>query len=334
MTKGRKSIIIWILFVVILFVVIVSLLITTSYAIYTNLSGKKGIVVVGGEDICNYSSDKLNNYPYESNLASSLDNQLYVTFENGVRTIDFTVTNTSRKGNGIANRHDIGYNIILTVQNIQGDDITSSAQVTVSKDNTQLSFGANGVSANVFYLGGGSIASHSYTVNFPEGCEDAMVVSIEARPLSENKHATMNTTLYRKFVPTATISSDYIFSCVGKFSDNNGEESNIPEQYHGFNYLITVNNGSGTVTLEWNSEYLMLDKAIFAKIGITDANVISNGNLRSVSFAVDASSVEQNYEMIFYKSAMYPIPAPTWNDMDYSGEGDSSWYVRTIGQEE
>lgn len=328
MDKTMKRRIVTIIAVIVL---IASLLATAIQAIYTNLSGKKGIVVVGGEEICNYASDKLNNYAYGSDLASAPDNQMYVRFEGENRTLSFTVSNISGRGNGIANRYDIGYNIIMRVHNLGGDDITSTAQVTVSKDSAPLSFDGSGVSNEVFYLGGGAIATHTYTVQFPEGCEDNMVVSVEARPLAENKSATMNTTLFRRFVPTVTASAEYNFSCIGRFSDEDGNTS--PDLFHAFNYLVTVSNGSGTVTLTWNANYLGLDGATYAKIGRTAGDIVTSGNLCSIEFHVDASSIEQNFDIIFYKLGEYPSSPLTWDDLECSGASDLAWFVKTVGEE-
>lgn len=308
-TFKRKTI----LYIIIALVVLVTA-IPLSYALYLNQAGKKGIITTSSTE-ARFSSNILKQYPHASAVGNRFEKSYVLNFfgkEESEYLINFNVTNAHVANKTLINNQDIVYDVLITLvldESVEFDaenrpKISVNEQEFVDITSTSFTF------PNQTLAYGVAVSKNDYRFKFPAYMLDNATVIIEARPQEQYFDATLKTVLYREFLLTNT-NNEYVydFLCTGKFSDKKEEE--LSTDYRGFNYVISVQNGSGTATLRWNTDYLLIDQGFLDDVYEEQSvSPIDEGNgISSLTIAVN-SNVNNKYDIYFTRNNA--IPSESW----------------------
>ena len=264
-----------------------------SYAAYTNFSSAKRVVSAQSESQMLFLSDML--YIESKNTESNAYQRKRVVLgeDNG---FTFEIYNYNPGNEAIYSKQDITYTLNAKV--ISG--VGSLESYKILYDNQEYSFAA--VSKLQLTLNGNQLSAHSFRLIVPEEDKDQMMISVEAVPLDECYDIT-NQKKLAAIIMTGELITQRTWS--GHFLD--GQEGHVPDDYDGFNYEIS-GNGEGTITLEWDSDVLMISPWFVSQIGSKN---VSDGSIR---FPVGGENQPSAYQTQFDKSGKWD-PRIGWADL-------------------
>lgn len=273
-----------------------------TFAAYVNQGYKKG-VVAANRGAVRFSSDVLVLIPEGSAAASKSQP---VTFGDAeiAETVSFTIYNHPY-GNPIqTNNSDITYDLTFEIIGSGG----------APKPTISFPGGEHAMTSDTYTLQktltGGAASSHTYAIHFPGASIGAYQLLVTAVPANiSSKKATDRNMLSCLYVPvlvTEAQSSETIAS--GEFIDPRA--SNLPSEYHAFNYRLTLQNFEGDVVLTWD-DTLQPDPFFIEMMEAEAGAVLTN---RTLSF----SSTEEmaGYEFIFYRTEVPFTDADSWTELD------------------
>lgn len=242
-----------------------------SMAAYTNFNSVKKVVSTGKPKDTLFSS----NYLYltgESDLYSSRRITPATEGENSSFTVQ--IYNYVYGNPSAWNTETIVYTFQVIVKpRVDGNSLPVEAGSITVKMGTDSATAIDEAGNKKYTFTGHSLSSesatqNSYTITFPNSIKDQIKLEITATPTEMTK--TGNKKL-AAVISMATLEATKHWT--GKFLD---DQSSTPDQYDGYNYEIS-GNGTGTVTLQWDSSKLQISKwfADENKIDVVDGKSLN-----------------------------------------------------------
>lgn len=271
-----------------------------SMAAYTNFNSVKKVVSTGKPKDTLFSS----NYLYltgESDSYSSRRITPATTGENSSFTIQ--IYNYVYGNPSAWNTETIVYKFQVVVKpRVDGNSLPDDAEKVSLKigDNTVIGE-TNGAFRSYSIIGtlnNTAANQNSYTITVPNSIKDQIKLEITATPTDMTK--TGNKKL-AAVISMATLEATKHWT--GKFLD---DQSSTPDQYDGYNYEIS-GNGTGTVTLQWDSSKLQISKWFADEKTITKEN-----GWKSLNIEVGDQTA---YQFQFYRVPSVTMPED-WTAMN------------------
>ena len=291
-----------------------------SYAAYTRQAFQRGVARNGEAETIRFTSDYLQNCAnettetdYSSKVISYTDSQ-----KNSGDSVEFEfcIYNYANGNKSQVSQKSITYDLEIKFSDGSGSGyvVTDDTGSTVNPDSSGICKVENKtLISNV-------AKEHKYKLLFPGSDIDKLRIIITATPT--NLSITNNQKLAIVITPcTGTMTSAFSFD--GKFIDAPEEGNNpAPTQYYGFNYEISISTGIADVTLEWNADYLEIDRFFLydllkdgnendAQINTKISQVLKD---KKIIFKMDQAGGTGDYLIPFYRTNVKEIPA-TWDEL-------------------
>ena len=263
--KQKKQLYLLILLVLVCLV----LLLTGTYAAYTNTAYAKRVVTTG---IDNSAVPFSSNYLYEHNGGSTYIRHVITVPKNGSTPVDLAICNYPFKDSTRVSNSDITYKLTIEVVNKSGVDTGKTPPaITPSSDSYELK--------------GGQISINTHTVSFTHEQVTTFKDCLVRITATSTKGLSTSKTLAAEFelISASEMTSEWR----GQFTD---EEN--PEDLSAFNYEV-YGTAEGTVTITWDGNVTL------SKWSRDDLAPGSTGN--SISFDVGGEGKPTSYLMQFYR---------------------------------
>lgn len=264
------------------------LVVTGSFAAYTNFSSVKRVVSVKSRNQVLFSSNLL--YSEEKDEISSGYKYKKITLNTDLDTQEkyFTVEiyNYNIGDTSTYNNKTITYKLNATVYT----DIENAAGYMVNGTSFQESNGSYFVELPGQQLLNDSFHSNSYKFIVPQIDADQVKICVEAIPDVDSYSATDNRKL-AAYVTTGEVEMEKNWA--GHFLDET--EGRYPYQYDGFNYEIS-GNGYGKVILTWETDKLQISPWFPKEVGVNNPDLSSG----TIEFGVGGANQPSAYQTQFY----------------------------------
>lgn len=282
-----------------------------SYAAYTSQAYQRGVARNRDSETVRFTSN------YMQNCASSAQNSDYVgrtvLFSEADKndpektlSIDLYVYNYANDNTTLVSQRDITYTLEVSFIDRKGADNQYSVSYEENGQPTSLTADSNGKYTSVNRtLIGRNPYSHKYTITFPAKDLDQLKIIAVATPVSASMSVTNNQKLAATIAPCIS-SATNPFSSNGEFIHASGD---MPADYDGFNYEISISSGKANATLTWDTSMVEIDNYFLQKIGKTTtdlkdadtgAAVTKTTTRVSLEFIMDQSSGTGDYLIPFY----------------------------------
>lgn len=263
--KQKKQLYLLILLVLVCLV----LLLTGTYAAYTNTAYAKRVVTTGIDtNAVPFSS----NYLYEYSSGSTYVRHVITVPKNGSTPVDLAIYNYPLKDSTRFSSDAISYELKISV---------------VGKDGSAIGLNPPSIEPNAgkYTLPGGQISTNVFTITFAHDDVTTFKDCLVRITAASTKGLSTSKTLAAEFelISASEMTSDWR----GQFTD---EEN--PEDLSAFNYEV-YGTAEGTVTITWDGN------VILSKWSRDDLAPGSTGN--SISFDVGGEGKPTSYLMQFYR---------------------------------
>lgn len=267
-----------------------------SFAAYTNFNSVKRVVSTGKNNSILFSS----NYLYLEDKNKGSDDyrlrQVSTTTTNNTSSFTLKISNYLYDDTAHVNTKDITYTLNISLQPKGGDDPLTGASITIGNTTyeTSASIGNQKLAKN-------TASRNEYTISVPASIKDKANILIETIPDDTSYGATDNQKLAALITMTEPAP---VKTWTGQFIDDDNNKQ--PKDYDGFNYEIS-GNGTGTVTLTWNSTKLQISPWFKEELGILDDS-------QSITFSVGGDGQTSAYQTQFYKVGKWDDQT-SWGDV-------------------
>lgn len=270
----------------------VLLVISVSFAAYTNFNSVKRVVSTKSDSEPLFSSNLLN--LETSDAVKYRYRQVTPNINDGNATFILEIHNYQLHDVTTFNQKTIVYDLIATLQPQPGTDLTGQF---VNFKIAETSFNNETLTLTNESLAGGGENTNTYLFTIPAEYKDKVNIQIEAVPNNSSYDATKQQKLAAIVTMTEIVVSK---TWTGEFIDT---ERSIND-YDGFNYEIS-GNGQGTVTLKWKSDMLQISPWSAKQLSNSDPtrSTDSDGEWSTLDFSVGNPDQPTAYQLQFFKKS-------------------------------
>ena len=291
--------------------ILIAVLVTVSFAAYTNSGYKKGVVSTNGSSAM-FSS----NYLLQYSMGTTEYSTYTLSFPkrenaNGTVNIELYIYNHAPDDPNKPNPKNITYTLNMKATVKSGTSGSLSNGYAVNSNAFTNDGAAKTMELTEQKLLGGTLRYNKYTITVPYADLDKVCLTVVATPDTENAKTAAGNKILARELYTATYSTEAgdSFSWNGRLFDMPGTptQENQSTNYTAFNYEIS-GMGQGLVTVKWDSAFVEMDPFFKSEIAAKPGTVLTENSLQ---FAVD-SNTRNHYLIQFYRKNI-PAPNETWN---------------------
>jgi hypothetical protein len=296
----KKSILKNYRFAAILALGIIILLSLGTFAAYTsNNSVKRVISTQSGSGIL-FSSNYLSVY----NFADSAISTKVINFNKGSSTVlNVTVCNYAqgvltkvnddyinyifkvelldKNGNALTSSNSINVTTSSGISKVNGDVISKLYKIETTEGSSSITYSfdtSTGIcKTKTQELTGGISDRDIFKITIPEDYAGYVNMKISALPVDEDgnevtSYKATDSNYLSRIISTSILDSSKQTSWTGEFTEATKDSSSL--KFSGFNYTVS-GNGNGTVTIQWDSDYLAISPWFLENLGV-DATAANN----------------------------------------------------------